>query len=90
MKITEIEVKSILSKSQVYDYALNPYVGCQHNYVYCYAKFMKRSTGHKEIWGDWDFLCGIGQASGYKYSGGQLPGSAGETIVKEQGYQLLG
>jgi DNA repair photolyase len=52
MKIDEIEVKSILSKSQVYDYALNPYVGCQHSCVYCYAKFLKRFTGHKEKWGE--------------------------------------
>lgn len=52
MKIREIKVKSILSKSQVYDYALNPYVGCQHACVYCYARFMKRFTGHKESWGE--------------------------------------
>ena len=52
MKIREIKAKSILSQSQVYDYALNPYVGCQHNCVYCYAKFMKRFTGHQEVWGD--------------------------------------
>lgn len=52
MKIKEIKAKSVLSKSQVYDYALNPYVGCAHDCVYCYAKFMKRFTGHKESWGD--------------------------------------
>jgi DNA repair photolyase len=52
MKIKEIKAKSILSKSQVYDYALNPYVGCQHACVYCYARFMKRFTGHKESWGE--------------------------------------
>ncbi|MDO8282877.1 MAG: radical SAM protein [Thermodesulfovibrionia bacterium] len=52
MKIKEITAKSILSKSQIYDYAINPYVGCAHNCVYCYAKFMKRFTGHTEPWGD--------------------------------------
>jgi DNA repair photolyase len=52
MKIREIKAKSVLSKSQVYDYALNPYVGCAHACVYCYAKFMKRFTGHAESWGD--------------------------------------
>jgi DNA repair photolyase len=52
MKIQEIEAKSILSKSQIYDYALNPYVGCGHDCVYCYAKFMKRFTGHTERWGE--------------------------------------
>jgi DNA repair photolyase len=52
MTIREIRAKSILSKSQVYDYALNPYVGCGHACVYCYAKFMKRFTGHQERWGE--------------------------------------
>ena len=52
MKIREITAKSILSPSQVYDFALNPYVGCQHNCVYCYAKFMKRFTNHQEKWGE--------------------------------------
>ncbi len=52
MKIQEIKAKSVLSKSQVFDYALNPYVGCGHRCVYCYAKFMKRFTGHSESWGD--------------------------------------
>jgi DNA repair photolyase len=51
MEIREITAKSILSKSQVADYAVNPYVGCSHACVYCYAKFMKRFTGHAEPWG---------------------------------------
>jgi DNA repair photolyase len=51
MVIKEITAKNILSKSQVYDYALNAYVGCQHGCSYCYAKFMKRFTGHPEPWG---------------------------------------
>lgn len=52
MVVKEITTKSILSKSQVFDYALNAYVGCQHGCVYCYAKFMKRFTGHAEPWGE--------------------------------------
>jgi DNA repair photolyase len=52
MKIKEIYSKSILSPSRVYDYVINPYVGCQHACSYCYARFMKRFTGHKEPWGD--------------------------------------
>ena len=51
MIVKETEAKTILSKSQIYDYALNAYVGCQHNCLYCYAKFMKRFTGHREPWG---------------------------------------
>ncbi|HUK99849.1 MAG TPA: radical SAM protein [Nitrospirota bacterium] len=52
MEIREILAKSILSKSQIYQYALNPYVGCQHDCQYCYAKYMRRFTGHEERWGD--------------------------------------
>jgi DNA repair photolyase len=52
MKIQEISVKSVLSKSQVYDYAVNPYRGCSHACRYCYAAFMKRFTGHREPWGE--------------------------------------
>lgn len=52
MLVKEKLSKSILSKSQVYDYVINPYVGCQHACTYCYASFMKRFTGHKEPWGE--------------------------------------
>ncbi len=52
MKIQEIYVKSVLSKSKVYDYTVNPYRGCSHACRYCYAAFMKRFTGHKEPWGE--------------------------------------
>jgi DNA repair photolyase len=52
MIIKEIQAKTILSKSQIYDYALNAYVGCAHSCVYCYARFMKRFTGHREPWGE--------------------------------------
>ena len=52
MIVKEISVKSILSKSRVYDYALNPYRGCGHECRYCYAAFMKRFTGHQEPWGE--------------------------------------
>ena len=53
MIVREIECKSILTKSGIesVDYAINPYVGCSHGCVYCYAIFMKRFSGHKEEWG---------------------------------------
>ena len=53
MIVREITCKSILSKSRIpsVDYGVNPYVGCQHGCVYCYAVFMKRFTGHSEEWG---------------------------------------
>ena len=54
IKVREIDCKTILSISGIsgIDYALNPYVGCAHNCIYCYAVFMKRFTGHNEPWGD--------------------------------------
>lgn len=55
MKIKEIMVKSVLSRSRIYgvSYAINPYVGCAHGCVYCYARFMKRYSGHeRDRWGE--------------------------------------
>ena len=51
MIVKEIQSKTILSKSKIHDYVVNPYVGCQHGCSYCYARFMKKFTGHKEPWG---------------------------------------
>ena len=52
MIVKEIYAKTILSKSKVQDYTINPYIGCQHACTYCYARFIKRFTGHKEPWGE--------------------------------------
>ena len=52
MRTEEIQAKSILSKSRVYEWTINPYRGCQHGCSYCYARFMKRFTHHRESWGD--------------------------------------
>ena len=54
MKIKEIEVKSVMTKSNlpVADFSVNPYVGCAHACKYCYASFMKRFTNHPEPWGE--------------------------------------
>ena len=54
MIVKEIEVKSVLSKSNlpVCEYSVNPYVGCPHACKYCYASFMKRFTNHPETWGE--------------------------------------
>ena len=50
--VKETQAKSILNKSQIFDYCVNPYTGCQINCRYCYARlFMKRYSGHKEPWG---------------------------------------
>ncbi|MBY9003136.1 MAG: radical SAM protein [Candidatus Lokiarchaeota archaeon] len=64
MKVEIREAKSIITKSNIpsIDYVINPYTGCQHGCIYCYAEFMIRFTGHKgEKWGqfldikDYDF-----------------------------------
>jgi DNA repair photolyase len=52
MVVREISCKSILSDTGLpADYAINCYVGCQHACAYCYARYMKRFTGHHEPWG---------------------------------------
>jgi len=52
VRVTEVEAKSILNKSKIFDYCLNPYTGCQVNCRYCYARlFMRRYSGHSEAWG---------------------------------------
>jgi DNA repair photolyase len=52
MIVKEIHAKTILSKSKVLDYTINPYVGCEHGCTYCYARFIKRFSSHKERWGE--------------------------------------
>lgn len=50
----EIDTKDLITKSNLpaSEYVINPYVGCPHACKYCYARFMKRFTGHTEEWGD--------------------------------------
>ncbi|MFX1276177.1 MAG: radical SAM protein [Promethearchaeota archaeon] len=54
MNIQEIIAKSILTKSNIpnVDLVVNPYIGCEHGCIYCYAEFMKRFTAHHEPWGE--------------------------------------
>ena len=55
MKVTEIHAASLISKSGLpgADFVINPYGGCSHACVYCYARFMKRFSGHDEKWGQY-------------------------------------
>lgn len=48
----EVEARSILNKSKIFDYCVNPYTGCQVGCRYCYARlFIPRYSGHSEPWG---------------------------------------
>jgi len=54
LKVKEIEAKGIITETNLpgADFVVNPYTGCCHSCIYCYAEFMKRYTGHDERWGD--------------------------------------
>ncbi len=51
--IREIRARSILNRSSIGDYVVNPYVGCQHACIYCYAQFYARRWGYREPWGSY-------------------------------------
>jgi DNA repair photolyase len=54
MKISEIAARTILTRTGIggIDYCLNPYTGCGHGCLYCYATFMRKYSGHEEPWGE--------------------------------------
>lgn len=58
MKIIFINVKKALSKSGLpdIDYALNPYMGCYHGCIYCYARIY---TWDKEISSNWGEIVAV-------------------------------
>lgn len=53
IQISIRETQSIVTKSKLpdADYVINPYLGCPHGCIYCYAEFMKRFSQHSEPWG---------------------------------------
>lgn len=52
MKITEVPARSYIAKSKLGDLCINPYAGCGHGCLYCYAYYMAKWTGHEEEpWG---------------------------------------
>jgi len=56
VSVRNVTCKTILSKSGILsvDYSVNPYVGCEHGCVYCYARFMMRyrkAAEPREQWG---------------------------------------
>jgi len=49
LKVKEIKAKSILNKSKIFSYCLNPYTGCQINCRYCYARLFMRRYNAPEV-----------------------------------------
>jgi len=52
--VHETHVNSILIRSKIYgvDYAVNPYIGCAHGCVYCYARYIFERRGiEPSLWG---------------------------------------
>lgn len=80
LKIKEIQCKSAIGKCgfPTGGWAINPYIGCAHGCVYCYARFMRRFTNHSEPWGSFiDARLNIAevlekQLSSPKYQTGQI------------------
>lgn len=53
ISVEEIVCKSALTGAHG-SYRLNPYIGCQHRCVYCYATFISRWRGRSnDEWGNW-------------------------------------
>lgn len=53
MLIREIAAKTILTKSGITDYCINPYMGCGFGCSYCYAQLIIRKFHPKQIWGEY-------------------------------------
>lgn len=53
-RVFETTAKSVMTRSKIpgLDYAVNPYVGCQHACIYCYATFMKKFLRIDDPWGE--------------------------------------
>jgi len=55
MRIKEILCKRVLNRSGIYgvNYSINPYIGCEHNCAYCYARgFVKEFINQDLKWGE--------------------------------------
>lgn len=54
IKVSTVPVKNYLSPSKIAgaDFVINPYVGCPHKCLYCYAEYMRKFSSHSEPWGN--------------------------------------
>ena len=71
MQIAKIRAKNILTRSKIGSggYAINPYVGCPHGCIYCYAEFMRGVAEHEEVWGEFLDVKDFDVASLVKFTG---------------------
>jgi DNA repair photolyase len=54
MKVNSVISKTVIGKSKIkgVKYSYNPYIGCEHNCLYCFANYMKKYTNHdNDEWG---------------------------------------
>lgn len=51
MEVREVQVKSALTRSRLFDYCVNAYAGCANACVYCYARFATRFSHPGQEWG---------------------------------------
>jgi DNA repair photolyase len=50
--VRDVVCRSVLNRSRLADYCINPYIGCEHGCKYCYAEsYTRRFTKHNEPWG---------------------------------------
>lgn len=53
MPIYHKNAKNFLTKSERFNYTCNPYGGCSHGCIYCYAHYMASYRKEKEPWGSY-------------------------------------
>ncbi len=55
VRVNLISCKSILSRSRIpgLEYCINPYTGCLHGCIYCYARFMNKFSPEPRQWGSY-------------------------------------
>ncbi|MFA4960666.1 MAG: DUF5131 family protein [Candidatus Pacearchaeota archaeon] len=56
MNVKEINAKTCMTKSKLTDYVINPYTGCGHSCIYCYADFIKRFQNIPDKWGEFVYV----------------------------------